>query len=149
MAKPTLNMVGSLAATGTRETQSLERLPMTERDTKIALLYHCRGCGRELPPSKRSLFHPDCLKVDKRRRVQEVRRRERIRFERWLSRQRCPQCGAELGTLAHPPRPTAQPPREASQGAVERSPDHEKAVDAGRRLGPRIGQNDREMEGGK
>jgi transcription elongation factor Elf1 len=88
----------------------------SERDIKIIATYHCRGCGQELPPNTRSLFHSECLKRDKRRRVQEVRQRERSRFKNLMSRFRCPRCGAELGTNAKGnPRFIEGPPCEASQ----------------------------------
>jgi hypothetical protein len=113
------------------------------------LPYFCRACGEALPLGSRNLFHSQCLREDKRRRTREDRQREHERFGRWLSRQVCPRCGAELGTVARRPRPTAGPPREASQGAVERSPNEEKAVNAGRRLGAGIGQNEHETGSGK
>ena len=58
--------------------------------------YFCRGCGQPLPAAWHALFHPECLKADKRRRTQEKRRLERARLQQWLHRQRCPQCGATM-----------------------------------------------------
>jgi hypothetical protein len=46
---------------------------------------HCRGCGRPLDNPRR-IFHPDCLKRDKARRVAKKRARERERLFR------CPRC---------------------------------------------------------
>jgi hypothetical protein len=65
----------------------------------IAIIRFCRGCGKELPAGTSLLFHPECRKADKRRRVTDQRRREAERRERWLRRQRCPECGASLETL--------------------------------------------------
>jgi hypothetical protein len=62
-----------------------------------ATVHYCRGCGGPLPPGWEGLFHPDCLKADKRRRVQEDRKREQRKFQEWLSKRRCPSCGARLG----------------------------------------------------
>lgn len=69
--------------------------------------YFCRACGGPLPSGGHCLFHPLCLKVDKRRRVAEAREKERRKFEKWLSQQRCPECGAKLAlqkfvTVAEP-----------------------------------------------
>lgn len=61
--------------------------------------YFCRGCGEPLPSGFEGLFHPACLKADKRRRVREARQKLRGQFERWLSRQRCPDCGTRLDHL--------------------------------------------------
>jgi hypothetical protein len=58
--------------------------------------YFCRGCGGTLPLGWHGQFHPECLKVDKRRRTQEKRRLERQRFQAWLEHQRCPECGARM-----------------------------------------------------
>jgi hypothetical protein len=131
-----------------KQTDSASAEPTSVKSRDLSS-HFCRACGDALAPGSRNVFHSQCLRADKRRRTREERQRERERFGKWLSRQVCPRCGAQLGTVARRPRPTARPPREASQGAVERSPDDEKAVNAGRRLGARIGQNDREMEGGK
>lgn len=78
---------------------------------------HCRGCGRLLPLGWRGLFHPDCLKVDKRRRVRQKRRLDRERFERWLGRLRCPECGSRLGSRLQDSRGSCEERLcEASQG---------------------------------
>jgi len=61
------------------------------------LQYFCRGCGDALPPEWHGQFHPECLKADKRRRTQEKRRSERERFQSWLQRQHCPECGVQMG----------------------------------------------------
>jgi hypothetical protein len=111
--------------------------------------YFCCVCGRPVASTRKGTFHPECLREDKRRRIAEKRRQDHDKFEQWLNRQRCPRCGAELGTVARRPRPTVRPPREASQRAEERPPDEETAVNAGRRIGAGIGQNGREMESGK
>ena len=42
--------------------------------------HYCRGCGESLPPGRRGLFHPSCLKDNKVRRVRERRRAEQERF---------------------------------------------------------------------
>jgi hypothetical protein len=62
--------------------------------------YYCRGCGRELPAQFRGLFHEECLKVDKRRRVREQRQREQERFLGWLKKQECRNCGVRIGDVA-------------------------------------------------
>lgn len=67
---------------------------------------YCRGCGKPFPAARRSaLFHPLCLKADKRRRVAERRRQEIGRREKWLKawlrRQHCPHCTASLEALAY------------------------------------------------
>jgi hypothetical protein len=62
------------------------------------MTYFCCVCGEPLPSNRRSIFHSECLREDKRRRVKEARQRERERFEKWLRRHKCPQCGVELGT---------------------------------------------------
>lgn len=61
--------------------------------------YHCRGCGVPLPFGFRGLFHPDCLKADKRRRTREKRRVEREKFEAWLRRLQCRECETSLGRV--------------------------------------------------
>jgi hypothetical protein len=58
--------------------------------------YYCRACGDALAPGAGGLFHPDCLKADKQRRVREQRQRELEKFRRWLQRQRCPKCGEPM-----------------------------------------------------
>jgi hypothetical protein len=60
-------------------------------------VHYCRGCGGPLPRGWKGLFHPNCLKADKRRRVQEAREREHRKFQEWLSKRRCPACGARQG----------------------------------------------------
>jgi hypothetical protein len=46
--------------------------------------YFCRFCGQPLPSGYRGHFHRECLKADKRRRIQEQRRKEAQRFKRWV-----------------------------------------------------------------
>ncbi len=58
--------------------------------------YYCRFCAEPLPSGSRELFHPDCLKADKRERMREKRRQERQKFERWLRGQGCSECVAKL-----------------------------------------------------
>src|ERR1700730_10411753 len=55
----------------------------------------CRGCGYKLPVDFRRLYHKECLRADKRRRICEQRRREQERFKRWLEKQHCLNCGAK------------------------------------------------------
>lgn len=91
------------------------------RQSRTPHQYHCRGCGKPLSPSYSGLFHSDCLKADKRRRTREKRQLERERFEAWLSRQRCPECGAKLGQVRKERRrPDVEAPCEASQGPQSR-----------------------------
>jgi len=59
--------------------------------------HFCRGCGQPLMPGSRRLFHPDCLKEDKRRRVRQQRQQQYEQFARWLRQQTCPNCGAKCG----------------------------------------------------
>jgi hypothetical protein len=56
--------------------------------------YYCRGCGKPFPTGVRSHFHKECLRIDKRRRTADQRRREKERVDRLLEKQRCPKCGA-------------------------------------------------------
>ena len=51
----------------------------------LVITLYCRGCGEPLDNPKR-LFHPDCLKRDKARRMAEKRAKERRRAFR------CPRC---------------------------------------------------------
>ena len=82
--------------------------------------HYCRGCGGTLALGWRGLFHPDCLKADKRHRTREKRRQEREKFQAWLSQQRCPRCGAKLGQKPDQrPRLLQEYPCEASHGALE------------------------------
>jgi hypothetical protein len=69
---------------------------MTSRSNSTTGVYFCRGCGGPLPPGLKGLFHPECLKADKRRRVREDREKKRWGLERLLSRVQCPQCGARF-----------------------------------------------------
>jgi hypothetical protein len=84
--------------------------------------HFCRGCGRELPAQFCGLFHKDCLKVDKRRRVQELRRKEQERFQVWLRKQVCTNCGVRFGEgaksdqLTEAPCEPSQRPRAANSG---------------------------------
>lgn len=87
---------------------------MSQHHRKSEAHYYCRGCGQQLPPGWRGLFHAECLKADKRRRVREKRDREREMFQAWLGRQSCPNCGALLG-LGGEPWPNVESPCEASQ----------------------------------
>ena len=59
--------------------------------------HYCRGCGLALPLGFRGHFHKECLRVDKRSRICEQRRREQERFSHWLEKQRCRNCGATYG----------------------------------------------------
>ena len=75
--------------------------------------YFCRGCGFRLQPGFRGHFHKECLRADKRRRVQAQRRREQERFEAWLQRQHCPKCGARYDAVG--PECVAEASCEASR----------------------------------
>lgn len=75
----------------------VERMVNDRQQTDGAPRYYCRRCSKPLPAGWQGLFHPDCLKTDKRRRVQEQREKERRKFQKWLSRQECPKCGARFG----------------------------------------------------
>lgn len=82
-----------------------------------ASAYYCRGCGGLLPEGSSARFHPECLKLDKRRRVAERRQREAERLQAWLRRQHCPDCGASLEELADAgPRQLVIDACETSQG---------------------------------
>jgi hypothetical protein len=80
--------------------------------------YFCRGCGTGLEPGFRGHFHKECLRADKRRRVQVQRQREHSRFEAWLKRRHCPKCGARYDTAGS--ECITEAPCEASQGAQDR-----------------------------
>jgi len=74
---------------------------MASEEARVdAVIRFCRGCGKELPAGTSLLFHPECRKSDKRRRVAHQRRREAERREKWIRRQHCPKCGASLEELA-------------------------------------------------
>jgi hypothetical protein len=104
--------------------------------------YHCRGCGQSLPSLSRCLFHPVCLKADKRRRVQETRQRERDKFERWLNRQKCPRCGAGLGSDEPiSPLPSVRPTCEVSRGVTAAHGDPKAGKCAGKPPGADLGPN--------
>ena len=75
--------------------------------------YFCRGCGSRLQPGFRGHFHKECLRADKRRRVQAQRRREQKRLETWLQRQNCPRCGARYDAVG--PECVAEASCEASR----------------------------------
>jgi len=80
------------------------------------MAYHCRGCGGRLPEGTSAHFHPECLRIDKQRRVAEKRRLEAERRRAWLCRQHCPDCGASLQKLAGvSPGEVAETKCEASQ----------------------------------
>ena len=82
--------------------------------------HYCRGCGGLLPLGTRALFHPDCLKADKRERMRGKRRLEREKFERWMKLQRCPGCGARLaGMPKNNQQPIEKGSCEASHGTLE------------------------------
>lgn len=59
--------------------------------------HYCRGCGLALPLEFGGHFHKECLRADKRSRVYAQRAREQERFQRWLKKQRCPNCGQGYG----------------------------------------------------
>ncbi len=90
--------------------------------------YHCRGCGDPLPVAWRVLFHPDCLKADKRRRIREKRRREQERIWKWLRKNGCAGCQANFRSQERISwGPSEQSLCEASQGPQS----HEKASGQG------------------
>src|SRR5436309_2891814 len=78
-------------------------------------VYYCRGCGLPLPIGFHGLFHRDCLQKDKRRRVQEERRLEYAKFQKWLQQRGCPKCRPDTENSA--PRPSTEVLCEASQRA--------------------------------
>jgi hypothetical protein len=77
--------------------EAVAAAPPTNEDAKQS--YFCRGCGLRLQPGFRGHFHKECLRTDKRRRVQWQRRQEHQRFESWLHRQHCPKCGARYDAM--------------------------------------------------
>ena len=117
-------------------------------DVNVARHY-CRGCGRLLPPDFKGLFHPDCLKVDKRYRTSEKRRHERERFEAWLKRQRCHDCGAKLGVK---PQVGLRPAQERLGEASRRHSEPRKIARIGEgnpeQHAPKSGENSA-LEGGQ
>jgi hypothetical protein len=90
--------------------------PPSREDAKQT--YFCRGCGSRLQPGFRGHFHKECLRVDKRRRVQAQRRRDQERFEAWLQRRHCPKCGARNHTVGS--ERVAEASCEASRAAQHR-----------------------------
>jgi hypothetical protein len=62
--------------------------------------HYCRGCGGPLAPDFKGLFHPDCLKADKRRRMREKRNWERKRIWIWLRKHGCGECQARFRSQA-------------------------------------------------
>lgn len=100
--------------------------------------YHCRGCGKPLPPDSDALFHDECLRADKRRRTQAKRLAEREKFDRWLSRLSCPKCGAKLERVTRSTslRPSEDGVREASQRGSERRSSRGAGLDT---PGPSVG----------
>lgn len=88
---------------------------MTQHPGVKSHTYFCRGCGGLLPPGSRRLFHSDCLKTDKVRRVCQQRQQQCELFALWLRKQTCPKCGARHGELksdhvAGTPCEASQPP---------------------------------------
>jgi hypothetical protein len=84
--------------------------------------HFCRGCGEILPIGFRGHFHTKCLRLDKRSRICEQRRREQQRFKRWLEKQHCANCGAGYGDQRSDEAVKAS--CEASQPTQERNPPH-------------------------
>jgi hypothetical protein len=81
---------------------------------------YCRGCGCALPSDFHGHFHKECLRADKRRRVQARRMGEQARFEHWVQKQHCHKCGARYAEMrSDSSRETSC---EASQAAKERDP---------------------------
>jgi hypothetical protein len=80
--------------------------------------YYCRGCGGALRSGFRGHFHKECLRADKRRRIQARRRGEQGRFEDWLQKQYCHNCGARYAEMRSESFPGGS--CEASQAAQER-----------------------------
>ena len=76
--------------------------PQLTEDLLSSAVHYCRGCGLSLPLGSRHLFHKDCLKVDKLRRVRDQRAKELERFLVWLERRTCPNCGKAYGRVAGP-----------------------------------------------
>ena len=113
----------------------------TMRGVKLTQHY-CRGCGKPLLVSWRGLFHPDCLRADKRYRTREKRRHERERFEAWLKRRRCHECGAKLGVK---PQDGLRPAQERLGETSQRHPEPRKVAGIGKgspeQLAPRSGEN--------
>jgi hypothetical protein len=82
--------------------------------------YYCRGCGQPLAKDFPGLFHPACLRIDKRHRTREKRRVMREEIGKRLRGLGCPNCGANLGSGARSgPEPFTGLGGEASRGASE------------------------------
>jgi hypothetical protein len=56
--------------------------------------YYCRGCGKPFPAGVLAHFHKECLRIDKRERTRERRRKEQEMVQRSLDKLRCSNCGA-------------------------------------------------------
>ncbi len=83
-------------------------------------IHHCRGCGGLLAPDFKGLFHPDCLKADKRRRMREKRRKEREGTKQWLRKHGCGECQAKFRSqVGIGQEPSEEPLCEVSQGPSE------------------------------
>jgi hypothetical protein len=80
--------------------------------------HFCRGCGAKLQVDFRGVYHKECLRADKRRRICAQRRREQERFKRWLVKQCCPHCGARYGEQRS--EGNVETPCEASQPTQDR-----------------------------
>ena len=90
--------------------------------------YYCRGCGRLLPLGFKGLFHSDCLKADKRRRMREKRRKERERTKQWLRKHGCGECQAKFGSQAG----IGQEPSENALCEVSQGPSEPRKTQTGR-----------------
>lgn len=66
---------------------------LAEQESHQERSHFCRGCGSKLPINFNGLYHKECLREDKRRRIREQRHREQEKFRRWLGKQQCPRCG--------------------------------------------------------
>jgi len=93
---------------------------LSAQQSPLGLSHFCRGCGSKLPVTFRGLYHKECLREDKRRRICEQRRREEERFKRRLGKQLCPRCGARYGDQRS--EGNVETPCEASQPTLERDP---------------------------
>ena len=114
----------------------------------MTAIYHCRGCGEPLPAKYAGLFHPDCLKADKRRRTREKRKTEQERIWKWLRKNACVECQAKFRSQARiSQEPSENPLGEASRRHSEPRKVARIGEGSPEQLAPKSGENS-PLEGG-
>lgn len=107
-----LSFVGGIGEALSAKVKETTQMRNGENEQSCPVLdnfqYRCRACGEPLPPGSRALFHPACLKEDKRHRTQEKRRLEKERILGLLCKIRCRHCG-NIPVLDESSQPTRSP----------------------------------------